>query len=228
MLPRFVLFGEGEGDTESGALVSMTEKFFKEQGAFGKVNLDKNPFRVGEYKKLLKIRPPEKERTNIHRHIKAALQKGNVSAIIVVLDGDVLDQDKLCPTLAVQKLTEEALKAGAGRLFSFAICFAMQEYESWFIAAAKHKERLPDDWEQPAFESFPADPDLAPRGAKGWISLHLFSGYKATENQNQLTNYFSLEDFRKAQSKSFNHFNRMMIQLINDCISGNRAIHPKP
>ena len=87
MRNRLVFFGEGEGD--AAALPLLGKMIFKEMpGAFESLYLDESPFRIGGFTKLLKKDVKDPSRTNLHRHLEAALRRKGTKAVLLVLDGD--------------------------------------------------------------------------------------------------------------------------------------------
>ena len=216
MRDRLVFFGEGEGDAV--ALPLLGKKVFKEMpGAFEGLQLDENPFRVGGFSKVLKkeVKDPL-QRTNLHRLLEAALKRRGTKAVLLVLDGD--HKADFCPGKDAEVLLQEARKAGAGVKFFFAVCFAVKEYESWFIAAASKMTILPSGWKKPG--CFPADTESAPRDAKGWIAENLLPGYDPVGGQGSVTQAISLGDLRKGGTKSFKHFEKALRYLVDAVKNG--------
>jgi len=125
---KIVLFVEGEGEADAAPL--LLKKIISENSAaWSSVSLDPTPFRVGQVNRLMK-------NGNLQKKLKAALLRGNVGAVIVLLDGDVkVDGKPLCAAKVGVEMAKLALETGAGSTFSVAVVFALQEFESWLIAS---------------------------------------------------------------------------------------------
>jgi hypothetical protein len=128
---KLVLFVEGDGDAE--AVPVLVKKLLTETNAWDCIDLDTNPFRLG---KLADITGNKAK--NWTDKLKAAAKRKNLGAILLLLDGDLehLEKRPFCAGEFARILAERGRQAGAGVIFSLAVVFALQEYESWLIACS--------------------------------------------------------------------------------------------
>ena len=91
-------------------------------------------------------------------------------------------------------------------MFSVAVVFARQEYETWLIAgvASLAGQRLPDGrLIDPNAKAPVGDLEAGPRDAKGWLGAIVEGGYKPTRDQAALTRLVDLEVIRARKLRSF-------------------------
>ncbi|SRR5271157_965990 len=198
---RLILFVEGEG--EADAVPKLVRRLLTEMGDWQDILLDDEPFRVGQVSKLLK--------EDFHvwkRFLRASLKRPNVGGVLLILDGDIgkVAGKDFCAAAAARSLAVAATHVGAGEIFSVAVVFARQEYETWLIAgiASLAGRRLPDGRPIKANAKAPdGDLELSPRDAKGWLRAIVDGGYKPTRDQAALTTMVDLEVIRARKLRSF-------------------------
>jgi hypothetical protein len=146
-----------------------------------------------------------------------------LGAVLLVLDGDAdrVEGQPFCAVQVARAITQRANAAGAGATFSFAAVFLRQEYESLLISVANQLPGL-----KPGI-SLPADPEEAPRDAKGWLHDHLTDGYIPTEHQLGLTR--AVQDW--APVRLLNCFQRLehaLLELATAVTTGQHIVSPRP
>lgn len=200
-MKRIVLFVEGEGDTAAAPV--LVRRLLESDGPEGGDLVDPCAFKVGGLGPLTK---------NGHekwlRWLKAALKRPNVSAILLLLDGDVgsVKGVDFCPVHEARSLAAAARQAGAGVLFSVAVVFAMREFESWLLAgiASIAGQALADGRTVASDAGAPGgDLEENPRNAKAPLGRFLEGGYSATRDQEQLTRIIDLDAIRTHNLRSF-------------------------
>jgi hypothetical protein len=211
-MKRIVLFVEGESDAD--ALPKLVKKLLNEQHAWSSVTLDENPFRVGEANKLMKDGFREWQ-----RFLSASAKRPNVGGVLLVLDGDVkkVAGRDFCAATVAKSLAEAAKKPGGGVLFSVAVVFARQEYESWLIAGIESLagKQLPDGRKIAATAKAPAgNLEDSPRDAKGWLGTIIEGGYKESRDQEALTKLVELSTIRTRCLRSFRRLEAALSQLV--------------
>ena len=208
---RLVLFVEGDGEVV--AVPSLVRRLQGEAGDWSGTLLDENPFRVGGVNKLVKD-----DFRDWKRLLAASLKRGNVSAVLLILDGDAekVGGKPFCAAQVAGSLAKAAVSIGAGKLFSVAIVFARQEYETWLIAgiASMAGKKLPDGrLIQPHAEAPGGDLESSPRNAKGWLDDVIERGYKPTRDQAALTKLVDLEMIRGRGLRSFRRLESAIARL---------------
>ncbi len=142
-MKKLVLLVEGQGDV--AAVPTLVKRLFTERGAWQHLGLDPLPIQVGEVRKLTGA---PKSRELWLKRLKLAGLRPDTGAILLVLDGDAdaVEGQPFCAVEVARRLAERAAIIGAGQLFSLACVFAIQEFESWLIAAVESLagKRLPD------------------------------------------------------------------------------------
>ncbi len=214
-MKRLVLFVEGEG--ERAAVPRLVKRLLTEKQGWDVVQLDPlDPFIVGSVDGLLKTDGAE-----WRRFLKVALRtRRNVGGCLLLLDGDARTKSgrEFCSKEVAMKLVEHAKPEGGGVLFSVAIVFACQEYESWILAAVESLagKKLPDDSLGVRAGAVAPDGDLeiAPRDAKGTMRRLMSSGYKPTIHQALLTEMMDLNCIRQRPMRSFRRLESAIDQLI--------------
>jgi hypothetical protein len=131
---------------------------------------------------------------------------------------------------AARRLADEARKVGGGSLFSVAIVFACMEFESWLIAGVKSlagarfsdgRSELPE-----TIGEVPANPESAPRDAKGWLARNMKTGYSPTRDQAELTRLVDLNLIRQQETRSFRRLESAVKQLVSAIRSGEHTVTP--
>jgi hypothetical protein len=210
MRKRLVLFVEGEGD--AAAVPVLVKRLITESHpdfwSIAQLDLNCDVFRVGNANHLAADGPNNRSRwTN---QLSVAARRGNLGAVLLLLDGDLKkfgDQD-FCARTAAKFFAQSSESVGGGKIFSVAVVFARQEYESWFIAGW---ESLPG--QNPEI-SVPPAIEEAPRNAAGWLNSNLQGGYKKISDQLRLTQAVDLQIVRNRGLRSFRRLENALFQLI--------------
>jgi hypothetical protein len=219
-MKRLVLFVEGEGDVQ--AVPALIGRFLSEMppDLQGHLYLDNRAFRVGGVQQLTGQR---QRQDNYLNHLKNAARRQHLGAILVVLDGDVdrVEGQPFCPVPVARLLADRGREAGAGALFSLAVVFLRQEYESLLISVA---DQLPG---LKAGALRPAQVEDAPRDAKGWLNQHLNAGYRSAEDQLSLTK--ALTNWAPArQLRCFRRLEHAIAELAKAVATGQHVASPQP
>ncbi len=227
-MKRLVLLVEGDGDVAAAPI--LVKRLLSEYAAFDAVILDKDPpLRVGEYSKISKDGFSEWRRL-----LAAAAKKKDCGGCVLLLDGDSrtrVDDQPFCAMRAAYHLADEARKVGGGSRFSVAIVFACMEFESWLIAGASSlvDKCFSDGRKAIARMSaeVPADPEIAPRDAKGWFRGNMgIGGYKPTRDQAELTRLVDFSAIRSHEMRSFRRLESAVSQLVSAIRSGDHLVTP--
>lgn len=216
-MSRLILFVDGEGDVEAApALVGrlQTELPPELQGWF----VDNKPFRTGGLSNLTGRRADDW--TRYLRYARSS--RPNMSGVLLLLDADTLEDDSGCVCDAARALAEAAREVGGGALFSVAVVFFRQEYESLLIASYPH---LPGRRNNVAL---PENVEEAPRGAKGWLKRNLDGGYKEAEDQVILTRAIVFDHLRQQNIRSFRRLEHAVMELATAITTGQHIVSPLP
>ena len=160
-----------------------------------------------------------------------------MAGCLVLLDGDCdfcRDRQRFCARHAAIDLAAAARNAGGGTLFSVAVVFACQEFESWLIAGIESLAGQPlsygrvliDNYD-PGRVAFPPELEAAPRNAKGWLSQIAKTGYKPTRDQEELTRFVDLDAIRAKRLRGFRRFEDAVRQLVAAIQSGQKCLTPQ-
>jgi hypothetical protein len=212
-MKQIVMFVEGEGEAE--AVPKLVKRLLTEQNAWDAVSIDPDTFRVGHVNKLVKDKYREWK-----RWLAASLKRRKVGGVLLVLDGDVkrVGTDPFCAATEASSLAREAAPVGGGVIFSVAVVFARQEYESWLIAGIESLagKRLPDGRAIAKNANAPqGDLEESPRDAKGWFSTVIEAGYKPTRDQAALTDLIDLQVVRNRKLRSFQRLESALAELVS-------------
>jgi hypothetical protein len=226
---RLLLFVEGHGDEP--AAYGLVKRLMAENNLWGdRLSLDPYPFRVGGVARL--VREDAKEWVRLLQ-AAVAMKKGNLGGVLLLLDGDPKQilRRSFCPFEVGHLLSERAKSVGAGKLFSVATVFAMKEFEAWLIAGVRSLAgvRLPDGrvCVRDGTEWPSQDLEEALRDAKGWLSAHSETGYKATRDQAILARLVSIHMIRERQLRGFTRLENALRQLATSIESGNHIVSPR-
>ena len=210
---RLVLFVEGEGDQK--AVPVLVKRLLTEARAWDKIILDPDPFKVRSHGALAKDN--YESWTN---KLRAAAKRSNVGGVLLVLDGDEKSRtgEVFCARRAAAELATRAHAAGGGKLFSVAVVFALQEYESWLIAGVKSLAGRPLSGNLRGVLPGTAPPDgdleASPREAKEWLSKFMPDGYKPTTHQQPLSEIVDIATIRERHLRSFRRFENAVRELV--------------
>jgi hypothetical protein len=226
---KLVLFVEGDGDVK--AVPVLVHRLITEANAWDCIDLDTNPFRLG---KLADITGSKAK--NWTDKLKAAAKRKNLGAVLLLLDGDIeqIEKRKFCPVECARTLAERARVAGAGAVFSVAVVFALQEYESWLLACSDRLagQPLPGNRQGLREDAAPPEGDLEkhPRDAKKWLAKQMPAGYKPTEHQESLTQLMvrHLDALRQRPMRAFLRLEKAVRELAEAIRSGRHRATPEP
>ncbi len=216
-MKRIVLFVEGEGDVL--AMPALLGRWLVEQSTEHQLAafIDSKPFRVkGSYN--LTGQAAEKW-TNF---IRAACKRANFGGILLMLDADNLEDYGKCVRDVARELAAAAKTVGAGTVFSVAVVFFRQEFESFAIAC----HHLLPGLDLKKGGSIPADVEIAPRGAKGWLNANLKDGYSTTGDQADISRHIDFPHLRQIKNRSFQRLENAMTQLLNAIATGQHVATP--
>lgn len=223
-MKRIVLFVEGAGEVKAAPI--LVRKILSDQNAWDSVFLDEIPFRVGHVNKLY-----TGDFSRWKGWLKAAAVRGQLGGVLLLLDGDIkqVDNKEFCAAHVAYELCQAALDAGAGEMFSVAVVFAKQEYESWLLTNLENFAgiELPDGntvKEQPSYPH--GSPEETPRDAKGFLSDQIIGGYKPTRHQAYLTSILELEAVRRYGMRSFQRLEKGIEELVRAARSGVHIVSP--
>jgi Domain of unknown function (DUF4276) len=220
---RLVLFVEGEGEAE--AAPRLVKRIISEQSGWDAVRLEPQPYRVGHLNRLRKD-----EFSQWLRFLAASKKGGNLGAVLLLLDGDTKRKgQKFCAAEEALVLADKAMSAGAGTIFSVAVVFAMQEFESWFIAGFSSLlgKRLPDGRRFLDSVQVPEnDLEVSPRDAKGWLNGAIKDGYKQTRDQADIVDLVNLQAIRDRKMRSFRRFEAAVSRLATAIRSEKPIVDP--
>jgi hypothetical protein len=207
---RLTLLVEGEGDVQ--AVPALVNRLLEKHGGGADLFTD-NPMKVGNLFNLLK----KGSEVEWLRFAGVAAKRRDLAGILLLIDGDcdgnvvrtASGKEVFCAAKVAEFLAERAKATGAGSLFSLAVVFARQEYESWLIAGhAEQDLRL-----RPGVRPLTGNLEDAPRSAKEWLVENRLDGYKPTRHQKQLTASLDL-DLLARRMRSFRRLDSAVQQII--------------
>ena len=213
MKKRLVLFVEGDGDARAVSI--LVKRLLTEADAWDCLHLDPDPFFASSLGKLLK-----NDCEKWTNWLGAAAKHRDIGAVLLLLDGDSrkIGGEVFCAANMAKKLAQEAKRARGGELFSVAVVFACQEFESWLIAGVESLagKTLKDGRAGVKADVTPPDRDLeaAPRDAKKWLRKAMPSGYSETKDQAALTEILDLELVRNRPMRSFRRLENALLQIV--------------
>jgi hypothetical protein len=219
---RLVLLVEGEGDKV--AAFNLVRKLIRERQAWDVIDLDIEPIKLGGIECIT----GDRSHTFLNR-VGLARKRQNFGAALIILDGDArkvfeheAGQPKrivdFCHVSVAKMLAARARQLGAGAIFTVAVAFARQEFESWFISGCSSLAGKTFDDGQPILPigltcPFP-NTDIAPRDAKGWLKENIPGGYRPTERQGELALKVDFDHIRARETRSFQHLESALDQII--------------
>jgi hypothetical protein len=227
-LKRLVLFVEGDGDSD--AVPTLINQMLTDLNAWDCLILDGKPMIVGEIGSLIKA-----DGKNWKRYLEAARRsRKNLGAVLLLLDGDIkkVQGENFCAKTVAQKLASLAEEAGAGKVFSVAVVFACQEYESWIIACIDKLAGQPFADGRPGVKegTTPPEYDLEkqPRDAKGWLRGKMEYGYNPQKDQKFLTRLMTehLSTLRDRKPRSFQRLDHALVELVDGLRQGKPFVSP--
>jgi hypothetical protein len=226
---RLVILVEGDGDET--AVPALIGKMLAERRGSDALFVDGNVMPTGGATKLVTQKAIVDR--NWERWLGVALKRPNLGAVLLLADGDMDQVAKgkpFCPGRCALGLSERARTVGAGVTFSVASVFARQEYESWLIAGVRSLagKELPNSLGRIAADVTPPNGDLevAPRGAKKWLSQHAGIAYKPTIHQAVLTRLVDLLQVRQRNLRSFQRLEKSLQALIEAIRNGKHIVLP--
>jgi hypothetical protein len=142
----------------------------------------------------------------------------------------LVDKKPFCAMRAARLLAAEARNVGGGGCFSVAVVFACMEFESWLIGGAKSLVgKTFSDGRRvtvSANTEIPANPEVAPRDAKGWFRNKIATGYKPARDQAELTALVDVDAIRAGNPRSFRRFESALQELVDAFRSGIHVVTP--
>lgn len=214
-----VLFVEGQGDVQ--AMPAFVGRWLAEQPAELQsiAYIDQNPYRIGGIQNITGRRAPDWT-----RWLEAVVvEKENLGGVLLAIDADDIEHSGGCVRDTARELATSAMTVGAGSLFSLAVTFFRQEFESMIIAC---HERLPN-FALRSNERLPSNPEEAPRGAKRWLNINVKGGYTPTQNQAVFSRHINFEQLRQGNFRSFRRFENAMRQILNAISTGQHVSTPR-
>ncbi|MDR2754928.1 MAG: DUF4276 family protein [Planctomycetaceae bacterium] len=211
-MKRLVLMVEGEGDVKS--VQNLTSKVLRQRFPDSVLPffIDKAVMKVGDVNALLSPKDGE-DKIKLIRFLKAVENRSELGGVLLLLDGDLTKpiltlagRQEFCPVTTGRYIVDLASKkTRAGRTYSFAVVFAMQEFESWILAG------------HPIFAEKTVNKDLEkhPRDAKKEIELLTQNNYSEVVDQIKYAKEIDIELLLKRQPpmRSFHRFNNALQQM---------------
>ena len=207
---RLVIFAEGQGGVQSTK--TLVCKLVNRFQGYDCLFVDEDVFRLDGLTALIN-RNGEADWVN---KVKAACKRGNIGAILLVLDGDFSGktfttsqgEQPFCSKTYAALLAERAREAGAGELFSLGVVLARAEFESWLIAGCPELNACCQSHETSDFL------ENNMKGAKGWIERHTHKVYKPTRHQDEWTGKIDIDAPLLRNMRSFKRLCHAVEQLI--------------
>lgn len=171
----------------------------------------------------------EKQKNWLNK-LGVACNRGNVGAVLLVLDGDSkqFEGQPFCPVSAACALAERAKSVRAGEAFSLACVFACKEFESWLIAGIESLagKKIGDRaGVKPA--TFAPEFDIeARRAAKEWLSDQMVNGYNPATDQLPLAEMVDLNLIRNRRLNSFERLEHAVVELVEAMRTGRHISSP--
>lgn len=235
---RLVCFVEGKGDR--AAVPILARRVLRRINATDVLFVDTDPFNAQNLGKLLKTEKGKEQRNWLRWLSAAGLERKNLGAVLLVLDGDVsrvskdwksyadrFKTDAFCARDVAATLAEDARGARAGEVFSVAVVFAMKEFEAWLLAGveslrgvplADNRAKVPDDAVCPNISLEDA------RGAKGRLQK-IIPDYQQSLDQGVLGEAVDLDVLDK-KCRSFRRFCSAIQQLTDAVRKGQHVTTP--
>ena len=140
--------------------------------------------------------------------------------VLVLLDGDGKEDSgkRFCVRDAACFLTRSAQEAGAGKIFSLAVVFARQEFESWLLAGCESLYSNLSERDIAALED-------APRDAKKKIRDIKQGRYKEIFDQPEFVKQLDI-DLLSSRMRSFRRFEHALSQLAEAAETGRHICTP--
>ncbi len=227
---RIVLLVEGDGDVAAAPV--LLKRSLAELNVLETIAPDKDAIRIGEFPGAAK-----NDFEVFRKRILVAAKRKDMAGCLVLLDGDCKfcrGRQPFCARHAAIDMAAAAKDAGAGTLFSAAIVFACQEFESWLIAGIESlagkplsDRRVLIDKYDPAHTPIPANLEEAPRDAKGWLSKVAKTGYNPPRDQDELTKIVDFDVIRARRLRGFRRFEAAVKELVDAIQSGKKCLTPQ-
>ncbi len=223
-MKRLVLFVEGQGDVK--AVPVLIRRLITDQEGWNNLSIDENPFEIGSVNNMIK-----ENYSGWKKKLKSCMKKENTGGVLVILDGDIkkVSGEDFCAAEVAKSLAEAAKEVGAGKMFSVAIVFAVQEYETWLVAGIESLagKKLPDGRSVNAQAKAPdGDLEVNPRNAKGALGTIIEGGYDQVLDQASLTQLINIDFIRSRKLRSFQRLESALSSLIDAIRSGDHIASP--
>lgn len=227
-LKRIVLITEGHGDVRAAPKLISRLLTDRHSDAWSYLLVDPHPIRIGGVETI--SGRPRQQALWLQRLQTATLRK-DVGGILLLLDGDkkFFEGRPFCPVAAAKSLAKRAHDARAGAVFSLAVVFACQEFESWLIAGIEPLAGASLEGRPGVKPGTPA-PDFdveRRRGAKEWLRQNMVNGYKQTTDQLPLTERVDLELVRSKNLRSFRRLEHALSELVISIHTGQHSVTPR-
>lgn len=229
---RLVLFVEKDGDEQ--AVPILIKRLLVEYDAFPNVALDESPIKTSGLSKL--VTPKGVQDRNWERWLGQAAKRPNFGGVLLLVDGDMDTMDgtsrgkPFCAKDAGKRLSDRAQAVGAGKIFSVASVFAMQEFESWLIAGAASLAGISLSDGRLGVRAGTIVPannlEQEPRDAKLWLRKNMSSGYKPAVDQRPLTEKVNIDLIRQRKVRSFSRLEKALKELVNAFQTGTHIVTP--
>ena len=219
---RLVIFAEGQGGVQSTK--RLVHKLLARHQAKEALFVDDHVIQLGGLTSLVN-RGGESDWVS---KVKAAHKRGNVGAMLLVLDGDFsgksfqTTEGKLpfCAKTYASLLAKRAREAGAGNLFSLGVVIARAEFESWLIAGCPELTKQCQPHENADFL------ENGMKGAKKWISERTKGPYKPTRHQDEWTGRINLDTPLLNNMRSFKRMCHAIEELVQSVREGRFVCTP--
>jgi hypothetical protein len=221
-----------EGDSETASVPGMTHRLLRKLALDSELVYYNRLLRVGGLSALVRRDKATNTETLVseaegnkkwHRYLGVArkeVKQGNNACILLLLDGERSADGSFpfCAMKTAKFLAKEAADAGAGNIFSLAIVFVRQEFESWLLAGCLDLAKNLTTEELKKLEE-------APRDAKKRI--HEITGHSYKETTHQPA-YAAKLDFAllETRMRSFLRFENALRQLGATANAGNFICTP--
>jgi hypothetical protein len=223
-MKRIVLFVEGQGDVK--AVPVLIRRLITDQDVWNILSIDENPFEIRSVNNIVK-----ENYSGWKNKLKSCLSRKNIGGVLVILDGDIkkVSGKDFCAAEVAKSLADAAKEVGAGKIFSVAIVFAVQEYETWLVAGIESLagKKLPDGRTVNARAKAPdGDLEVNPRNAKGALGTIIEGGYDQVLDQAILTQLIDIAFIRSRKLRSFQRLESALSSLIEAIRSGDHIASP--
>jgi hypothetical protein len=219
---RLVIFAEGQGGVQSTK--KLVYRLLDRSQGREHLFVDDHVIQVGGLTALVN-RGGE---TDWVSKVKVAAKRGDVGAMLLVLDGDFSGKSfqttegrlPFCAKTYAALLAKRAREAGAGNLFSLGVVITRAEFESWLIAGCPELAKHCQPHESADFL------ENGMKGAKKWISERTKAPYKPTRHQDDWASQINLNAPLLNDMRSFKRMCHAVEQLVQSVRDGRPVCTP--